>query len=377
LVFVKNNKNFIRFVRSIKNSLKTHDPKELIEKNRNLIEAFLESRERFYSNYRDYIKLFCENFEANKGVCKVFDNYDALNDSILEIVQNDEHVLVYVDHEIREINLVDHLISMGKDVIPSRFEDYIVKKIGNGNFSLYNVNLFREDLDYSNIFSNAKAELKKAFNEVRVGITSADALSADTGSVIITDNDGGKIRTSASPRVHIIVAGVEKIYPTFLDAWLAVYLKKIFSFYPKINYINVITGPSRTGDIEKVLTYGAHGPNEIYAFLVDDGRLRDISYGNTMIYNCLECTLCQNMLLGMSLISSNFDRFVEHLKEFYLAIKRNKKAILPTLLKALKLSVKNFICPISLSLNNIEPRPDIDETLLDYITQILKILEGI
>jgi L-lactate dehydrogenase complex protein LldG len=69
--------------------------------------------------------------------------------------------------------------------------------------------------------------------------------------------------------VHIVVASVGQLLPDIKDA-LAYMRKKYGQRLPSM--MSLITGPSRTADIEKTLVMGAHGPKELILFLIDDAK---------------------------------------------------------------------------------------------------------
>lgn len=98
-----------------------------------------------------------------------------------------------------------------------------------------------------------------------VGITECDALIAQTGSVLITARSAGGRALSVLPPHHVVLARREQLLPDLPDAF-ALLKKKYASNYP--SFISFITGPSRTGDIERILVLGAHGPKKLTVFLL-------------------------------------------------------------------------------------------------------------
>jgi L-lactate dehydrogenase complex protein LldG len=98
---------------------------------------------------------------------------------------------------------------------------------------------------------------------LRVGITKAVCGLADTGSIVIVDGAGNPLQASLLPRVHIAVLCRSDILPSLADALAMPVVREAGSAV-------VITGPSRTADIEMSLTIGMHGPGEVHIFLVDD-----------------------------------------------------------------------------------------------------------
>lgn len=100
-----------------------------------------------------------------------------------------------------------------------------------------------------------------------VGITTCEKLIARTGSVVVSENNCGLRSAFALPDIHLVLAFTSQVVPT-LKVALQDLKAKYSSGLP--SQITVITGASRTADIEKTLVMGAHGPKEIYVFLVED-----------------------------------------------------------------------------------------------------------
>jgi L-lactate dehydrogenase complex protein LldG len=100
-------------------------------------------------------------------------------------------------------------------------------------------------------------------NELEVcdaGITECDALIAQTGSVLVTSRSAGGRALSVLPPHHVVIAKREQLLPDLLAAF-ELLKKKYGADYPSL--ISFITGPSRTGDIERILVLGAHGPRKL------------------------------------------------------------------------------------------------------------------
>ena len=96
---------------------------------------------------------------------------------------------------------------------------------------------------------------------LRVGVTKAICGLADTGSVLIADGEGSPLQASLLPEIHIAILHASDILPSLADAMTLPVVRESRSAV-------VITGPSRTGDIEMSHTIGVHGPGEVHVFLV-------------------------------------------------------------------------------------------------------------
>jgi L-lactate dehydrogenase complex protein LldG len=97
-----------------------------------------------------------------------------------------------------------------------------------------------------------------------VGITECDALVAQTGSVLLTNRSAGGRALSILPAHHVVLARRDQLVRD-LPAAFQFLKKKYGANYPSM--ISFITGPSRTGDIERILVLGAHGPKKLTIFV--------------------------------------------------------------------------------------------------------------
>lgn len=119
--------------------------------------------------------------------------------------------------------------------------------------------LIKGQIDFSKDIANIKA--------VDIGITLCEALIARTGSVLLSSKQLSGRRLPLYSNVHIVMAYTSQLVYQIKDA-----LKIIASKYGEAlpSMIANISGPSRTADIEKTLVQGAHGPKELFVFLIDD-----------------------------------------------------------------------------------------------------------
>jgi len=101
---------------------------------------------------------------------------------------------------------------------------------------------------------------KNALETCDAGITECDALVAQTGSVLVTSRSAGGRALSVLPPHHIVLARRDQMVPD-LPAAFALVKRKYGADFPSM--ISFITGPSRTGDIERILVLGAHGPKKL------------------------------------------------------------------------------------------------------------------
>lgn len=129
------------------------------------------------------------------------------------------------------------------------------------------------------------------------GITGLSGIAADTGTIILAEDQGNERLVSNIPTRHLAVAGLEKIYPsndTALESIHAAWQAGGRQDTPV--YYSYITGPSRTGDIEGIIVCGMHGPLEVHVILLDNGRSQLLAAGKGQVLKCIECGACSAAL---------------------------------------------------------------------------------
>lgn len=100
-----------------------------------------------------------------------------------------------------------------------------------------------------------------------VSIMQCEVLVARTGSILISSRQASGRTLPVFPPVNIVIASTLQLVPDINDGFAAI-RKRYDGNFPSM--VNLNTGPSRTADIEKTLVLGAHGPREVYVFLIDN-----------------------------------------------------------------------------------------------------------
>lgn len=104
----------------------------------------------------------------------------------------------------------------------------------------------------------------------QLGITGATAVVAETGTVILAEDDGYGRLVSNLPYTHVVVAPVFKVVPRLEDGLeLARLFAKLVLGKPVARYVSGISGPSKTGDIEFQIVQGMHGPGRVHLILLE------------------------------------------------------------------------------------------------------------
>jgi L-lactate dehydrogenase complex protein LldG len=103
--------------------------------------------------------------------------------------------------------------------------------------------------------------------DAEAGLTTCEALITRTGSILVSSANAGGRRLSIYPSTHMVVAKASQLVPDIKDG-LQLVRNKYKENFPSM--VSLVSGPSRTADIEKTLVMGAHGPKQLALFLIDD-----------------------------------------------------------------------------------------------------------
>jgi L-lactate dehydrogenase complex protein LldF len=143
---------------------------------------------------------------------------------------------------------------------------------------------FKERRD---ILIEARTKLRSRFLAADVGITGANFLIAETGSSVIVTNEGNGDLTQTLPRVHIVLASIEKLVPTIEDATsLLRVLARSATGQDFSVYTTFSTGARRPDDLD--------GPDEYHVVLIDNGRSAMIGTEFQEMLRCIRCAACMN-----------------------------------------------------------------------------------
>lgn len=107
--------------------------------------------------------------------------------------------------------------------------------------------------------------LRDTLAQTDVGITDVNYAIAETGTLVLCAQPGRPRLLSALPAVHIAVVRFDQVVASFADL-----ASVVRSWAAGASHMTLITGPSRTGDIEQVITIGAHGPRELHVLLCEE-----------------------------------------------------------------------------------------------------------
>jgi L-lactate dehydrogenase complex protein LldG len=141
--------------------------------------------------------------------------------------------------------------------------------------------------------ATARKLLREKYFQADIGMSGANVVAADTGTLFLIENEGNIRLATGAPPVHIALVGMEKLVPTLGDSFKVAEVTWRYANYTVPGYVSMVSSPSKTGDIEKVTTYGAHGPKELHVIFMDAGRTELAKHPvlRQALY-CLRCGGC-------------------------------------------------------------------------------------
>jgi len=142
--------------------------------------------------------------------------------------------------------------------------------------------------DVATLTAAARAALRRRFAEADLGISGVNFAVAETGTILILENEGNARLTTSLPRTHVALMGIEKVIPRFadLDVFLQL-LPRSGTGQVLTAYQSLLTGTKRTPEDE--------GPEELHIVVLDNGRSRMLASAVTrQSLACIRCGACLN-----------------------------------------------------------------------------------
>lgn len=143
--------------------------------------------------------------------------------------------------------------------------------------------------DIEELTRTARRTLREKFYQAGMGISGVNFAVAETGTIVLVENEGNIRLSTSLPRLHVAIMGLEKVIPRFADLAIFMRLLPRSATGQKMSaYVSFITGPRRPGE--------ADGPDELHVVIVDNGRsaiLRDPDLRRALY--CIHCGACLNV----------------------------------------------------------------------------------
>jgi L-lactate dehydrogenase complex protein LldG len=273
-----------------------------------LKEHVMKIREHSIKNMEKLVDKGIKNFEKNGIEVILAENSKDALDAIYSIVKEESIIAKSKSNTAGEIGLLEHLEERGVQVVETDLGDRIVQLDSNSEPShpIGPAAHLRMD-DIAKIISNEfkidvkpeariildiiKEDVLLKLSKCNIGITGANSIAADDGSILTVHNEGN-INLVSMLDTHIIIVGIDKFVETIEDAVSVVKLETIFASGKTVPaYMNVISSNSKTADIEQILLNNMYGARRVIVVLLDNGRTQAIKEGGECLL-CIGCGSC-------------------------------------------------------------------------------------
>ncbi len=254
-----------------------------------------------------YLEMLSRNVERNGGQVHFAVDAAEANALVSGIVQARGVQVVTKGKSMvsEELDLNHVLEAAGVEVYETDLGEYIIQLAGETPSHLVAPALHKTKEQVAQLFADklgvpynddieemarvARVALRDKFLAADMGISGANFLIADTGSLVIITNEGnGRLCTSA-PRIHVGIAGMEKVIPSLENLALFLRLLPRSATGQRItSYMSMVSGPRREADED--------GPEEFHLVIVDNGRSRLLADPKLReaLY-CIRCGACLNI----------------------------------------------------------------------------------
>ena len=253
------------------------------------------------NNLHDYLLQFEEKITANGAeVIWAEDSNEAIQ-SVQQILKDNQAKLLVKSKSMttEEIDLNEHVEQIGVESLETDLGEYIVQVAGEKPYHIVTPAMHKSKEDIADLFhekfntpekstpeyltSYVRGLLRDKFTKADVGVTGANFIIADKGAIALTENEGNAMMTFSFPKIHIVIAGIEKVVPKLTDLGLMWPLLAAHGTGQQITvYNSIVSGPKRNNEED--------GPEKMYVILLDNKRSE--LYQENDQYEALKCIRC-------------------------------------------------------------------------------------
>jgi L-lactate dehydrogenase complex protein LldF len=257
-------------------------------------------------NLDHYLEQFEANVEAHGGHVIWARDADDVVRFLTDLAKRKEarRIVKSKSMTTEEMDLNERLEHENLEVVETDLGEYIIQLAHQRPYHIVAPALHMTRYDVADLFTQklgvdreieiekqtkiARSVLRQKFLKADIGISGANFLIADSGAIVLVTNEGNARLTTTMPRIHVAIAGIEKLIPRAQD--LATFLKLLgrsATGQPLTVYTSFLSGPKRENEID--------GPDEFYVVLVDNGRTKLLAdRAKRQSLYCIRCGACLN-----------------------------------------------------------------------------------
>jgi len=265
-----------------------------------------ETRMKAVRDIDHYLAEFTQALEARGGVVKVCATAEEACAYVVDVCRRRDAKLVAKSKSMatEEIGLNRALEAAGVRSVETDLGEYILQLGGEHPVHIIAPAIEKTKEDVAKLFSTvegseigaefsdltqaARRQLRKVFLEADVGITGANFVVAETGTIVTVTNEGNGRLVAALPNIHIAVTGIERLVPTLAElSPLLQLLGRSATGQRLSSYTHLVTGPRREGEED--------GPEELHVVFLENGRRNLLGTKYEEMLACIRCGSCLNV----------------------------------------------------------------------------------
>ena|SRR5665213_1762551 len=253
-----------------------------------------------------HLEEFEMHFTARGGKVIWADNSQEALDEILSICKEKKCTSIVKSKSMvtEEIHLNHFLKEHGIQSVETDLGEYIQQLDDEPPYHIVTPAMHKNKEDVAKLFENklgtpsklspqeltlvARENLRDKYVEAEIGITGANFVISDIGGIAVTENEGNARLSTAWPKTHIVIVGIEKMIPSVTDLALFWPLLATYGTGQKVTvYNSIISGPRQPGETD--------GPEDMYVILLDNNRTNILANAiqRESLY-CIRCGACLN-----------------------------------------------------------------------------------
>lgn len=254
-----------------------------------------------------HLEEFELHFTARGGKVIWAENSQEALDEILNIckAKNCKTIVKSKSMVTEEIHLNHFLKDHGIESVETDLGEYIQQLDDEPPYHIVTPAMHKSKEDVARLFENklgtsskltpeeltlvAREKLRDKYVQAEIGITGANFVISDIGGISVTENEGNARLSSAWPKTHIVIVGIEKMIPSITDLALLWPLLATYGTGQKVTvYSSIISGPRQAGETD--------GPEEMYVIFLDNNRTNILANAvqRESLY-CIRCSACLNV----------------------------------------------------------------------------------
>jgi len=253
-----------------------------------------------------YLEEFEMHFTQRGGKVIWAENTQQVQEEILAICKAKQCKSIVKSKSMatEEVHLNSFLAQQGIECVETDLGEYIQQLDGEPPYHIVTPAMHKSKEDVAQLFTEklgtppnltpeqltqvARENLRQKYLQAEIGITGANFIIADTGAVAVSENEGNARLSTAFPKTHIVLVGIEKVLPSINDLALFWPLLATYGTGQQVTvYNSIFSGPRQEGEVD--------GPEEMYVILMDNGRtnILEDTEAREALY-CIRCGSCLN-----------------------------------------------------------------------------------